>query len=113
MSHQVIHIHPDAPPKPALGALCNGCGVYCLAEPCPLGCVISRSRHGACDALRWDEAGRLYRCGAVSDPAGVLGPRWAWAAPWLQRLAKRWISAGTGCDASLQLSSPRDADDRP
>jgi len=54
--------------------------------------------------LRWDGDGRLYRCGAVSDPAGVLGPRWAWAAPWLKRLASRWIAAGTGCDASLQVT---------
>ncbi|MBQ0920722.1 hypothetical protein KBW71_20000 [Hydrogenophaga aromaticivorans] len=90
MAHQVIHIHPAAPLKPVLGAPCNGCGVCCLAEPCPLGQVISRKRHGACDALRW------------SDAEGVLGPRWRWAAPLLRRLARRWIAAGVGCDATLQ-----------
>lgn len=102
MSLQTIHIHPAAPAKPALGAPCNGCGVCCLAEPCPLGRVISRRRTGACDALRWDEAGGLYRCGAISDARGVLGPGWAWAAPLLRRLARRWIAAGVGCDAALE-----------
>ena len=99
---QVIHIHPAAPPQPVLGTPCNGCGVCCLAEPCPLGQVISRKRVGACDALRWDGAQRLYRCGAISDPEGVLGARWRWAAPLLRRLARRWIAAGAGCDAALK-----------
>ena len=102
---QVIHIHPEAPPKPALGTPCNGCGVCCLAEPCPLGQVISRKRSGACDALRWDAVQRLYRCGVLSDTESVLGPRWRWAAPLLRRLAARWISAGVGCDASLQVET--------
>lgn len=100
--HQVIHIHIEAPAKPEFGAPCNGCGVCCLAEPCPLGQVISRKRHGACDALRWDGDLRAYRCGAITDAAGVLGPRWRWAAPVLQKLASRWIAAGVGCDATLQ-----------
>jgi hypothetical protein len=103
---QVIHIHPEASSKPALGAPCNGCGVCCLAEPCPLGQVVSRKRSGACDALRWDGAQRLYRCGVLSDTEGVLGPRWRWAAPLLHRLAVRWIAAGVGCDASLQVEAP-------
>lgn len=105
MTHQVIHIHPSAPAKPAFGAPCNGCGVCCLAEPCPLGQVLSRRRRGACDALRWDETGSLYRCGALMDAPGLLGPRWCWAAPLLRRLARRWIAAGVGCDASLQVES--------
>lgn len=99
---QVIHIHPTAPPQPAEGAPCNGCGVCCLAEPCPLGRVISRKRTGACDALRWDDTQHLYRCGAISDAEGVLGPHWRWVAPLLRRLARRWIAAGIGCDASLR-----------
>jgi hypothetical protein len=99
---QVIRIHPAAPAQPAEGAPCNGCGVCCLAEPCPLGRVISRKRHGACDALRWDPAQSLYRCGALSDAEGVLSLRWRWAAPLLRRLARRWIAAGIGCDASLR-----------
>lgn len=101
VNEQVIHIHAEAPAKPALGAPCNGCGVCCLAEPCPLGQLISRKRVGACDALRWDAALLVYRCGALIDAHNVLGPRWRWTAPLFTRLARRWIAAGVGCDATL------------
>jgi hypothetical protein len=103
---QVIHIHPAAPAKPALGAPCNGCGLCCLAEPCPLGQVISRKRKGACDALRWSEADAFYRCGLLSDTDSILGTRWTWLAPVLRRLARRWIAAGAGCDAALEAVRP-------
>lgn len=73
-----------------MGAPCNGCGLCCLAEPCPLGMLLSRRRRGACVALRWSEAEQRYRCGAVAHP-------------WLGRLARRWIAAGAGCDADLQV----------
>jgi hypothetical protein len=100
---QVIHIHPRAPAMPALGAPCNGCGVCCLSAPCPLGMLLSGRRTGACAALHWDDGQARYLCGAISQPAVVLGPRWRWAAPALGRLARRWIAAGVGCDATLQV----------
>ncbi|GKT22078.1 hypothetical protein AVHM3334_07095 [Acidovorax sp. SUPP3334] len=50
---QVVHVHPSAPLQPAQGAPCNGCGLCCLAEPCPLGMLVSRRRTGPCTALRW------------------------------------------------------------
>ena len=106
---QIIHIQPLAPPKPPVGAPCNGCGVCCLAEPCPLGAVLSGRRSGACDALRWSDADHIYRCGAVGEPVAVLRAAlpaflcWlaqplAWG---LAKLAHRWIAAGTGCDCSI------------
>ena len=97
--HRIIHIQPDAPSKPAAGVACNGCGVCCLSEPCPVGMLVSRSRSGACKALQWSESQRLYRCGMVSDPQVVLGLRSAWLARLVSRLVRRWISAGSGCDA--------------
>jgi hypothetical protein len=65
--------------------------------------LISRRRHGACMALRWDEGETRYRCGVVSEPAEMLGRRWRWAAPWLSRVARRWIAAGHGCDSTLEV----------
>jgi hypothetical protein len=103
---QTIHIHPAAPPKPAWGEPCNGCGQCCLVEPCPLGMVVSLKRQGACDALRWNEGDRRYVCGLVAQPAEVLGPRWRWLSPLMSRLARRWISAGSGCDAWLESEPP-------
>jgi hypothetical protein len=95
MTHpRVIRIHRDAPPKPAPGAACNGCGVCCLVEPCPLGMLLSRRISGACASLRWSEASRRYECGVLT----AVGHRGG-----LRRVAaltiRRWIGAGRGCDS--------------
>lgn len=89
---RVILLHPEAPPKPAPGAACNGCGVCCAAEPCPVGLLASLRRRGACQLLRWD--GERYRCGALLA-AGPLAP-----------LLRRWIAAGAGCDSDLVAERP-------
>jgi hypothetical protein len=106
MPQQVIHIHPSAPPKPDYGEACNGCGVCCLTEPCPLGQLVSLRRRGACSALVWHEPGSLYRCGMVEDPRAQL--RWLprWLAPVMRRLALRWIASARGCDCTLGVSRP-------
>ena len=107
----VAWLQPSAPIKPALGAPCNGCGLCCLAEPCPIGIVVSRRRRGACRALRWDGLGNRYRCGMVSEPAAVLGLDPRWPLGWLAALARRWIAAGSGCDAQLEYTPVRRAPD--
>jgi hypothetical protein len=101
MPHRVILLQADAPPKPAAGADCNGCGVCCTAEPCPLGVVLSGRRHGACRALLWHDAERRYRCGAVAEPRRFV-PLLPGA--WTRRLALRWIAAARGCDCSLEAA---------
>jgi hypothetical protein len=93
MSVHVIAIHAEAPAKPAVGAPCNGCGVCCLVEPCPLGVLVSRRRKGACAALRWDAPQRRYHC-------GIAAGRSLWAT-----LARRWIAAGRGCDSDAEVAA--------
>ncbi|MES2879112.1 MAG: hypothetical protein V4713_11865 [Pseudomonadota bacterium] len=113
-TRQIIHIHCDAPLKPEPGAPCNGCGVCCLLEPCPLGVVLSGRRQGACVAVRWQSGVRQYRCGALMAPEDVLQnvlPRpltrlTPWLAPGLARLAKRWIAVGQGCDSTVESDPP-------
>ncbi len=109
MSVRVIAIEPQAPAKPALGQPCNGCGVCCLAEPCPVGILVSRRRRGRCAALQWESTTRRYRCGVVSQPRETLGMQRV--AEVVQRivaaLARRWISAGSGCD-SIAETAPVD-----
>lgn len=110
----IIHIHPDAPGKPLAGAPCNGCGVCCLVEPCPLGVLLSRKRKGACEALRWNPERTLYQCDAVVAAPDVLqrvlpvgwGAFTRLVAPVLPRLALRWIAAGHGCDSTLEPMVP-------
>ncbi|MCV2366758.1 hypothetical protein [Roseateles oligotrophus] len=105
---QVIQIHPAAPTKPAEGQPCNGCGVCCLSEPCPIGMLVSRRRQGSCCALLWSDPDRRYVCGMLIAPLQVLG--WRGAATGrlsklLTRISARWIAAGIGCDSSLQIQS--------
>lgn len=93
-----IEIHPAAPAKPAVGAACNGCGICCLVEPCPVGMVVSWRRHGRCDALEWSAPERRYLCGMVVAPARHLPALLRWTAPLWRRWSKRLIAAGIGCD---------------
>ena len=112
---QIIYIESTAPQKPVWGAQCNGCGLCCLSEPCPLGMVLSRKRQGSCIALRWNESAQVYRCGAITDPGNVLKSAMPWALGWVvpalawvvSKLAHRWIAAGIGCDSNLESVVPR------
>jgi hypothetical protein len=98
-----IRLQAAAPDKPAMGAACNGCGVCCAVAPCPLSRVLLNHRAGACPALTWLEADGRYACGLVRTPARHL----RWLPPALEglaaRLARRWISAGSGCDCDVEL----------
>ena len=110
MQQQVIHIHPRAPQKPAEGTPCNGCGVCCMLEPCPIGVLVSRRIKGECKALTWsDQAGR-YHCGVLARAyeqarPGVDGRKAPiWRRAWW-RWVHRMIAAGVGCDAALQTEA--------
>ena len=101
MKQRVILLHTQAPAKPPTGQVCNGCGVCCTAEPCPIGMLLSRRTRGACVALIWQPQMQRYGCGVVTQTWPGL-PRWLANA--LRALGKRWISAGTGCDCKLQTT---------
>jgi hypothetical protein len=100
---QTIHLHRDAPPKPALGEPCNGCGVCCNLVTCPVALIVFRCRRGPCPALRWGNEETRYHCGLVTAPYTYL--RWlprSWIAP-ARRLMLRWIASGQGCDADCMV----------
>jgi hypothetical protein len=104
-----LYMEREAPTKPAWGAPCNGCGVCCLMEPCPLGVMLSGRRTGACRALRWQPDARQYRCGAITSAQEVIRARLPACvhgvvpllAALLARVARRWVAAGTGCDCDV------------
>ncbi len=100
---RTIPIHAAAPAKPRWGEPCNGCGVCCLSEPCPVGILLSRRRQGACVAVSWDEATQRYRCGVVSAPERWCPLPWRWARRLAARISLRWIAAGKGCDCDIEL----------
>lgn len=101
---QTIIIHAQAPAKPALGQPCNGCGVCCAAEPCPVSLAMLWPHQTPCRALIWQESTQRYVCGMVSEPARFL----SWLPQRFNHLAsqwfKRWIAANTACDADVDLS---------
>ncbi|MDE2600039.1 MAG: hypothetical protein KGL40_10505 [Rhodocyclaceae bacterium] len=107
---QLIRLHPAAPAKPAEHEPCNGCGVCCAGEPCPLGVLVSRRRHGACKALVWQDERNVYRCGLIERPQRHLPLGLRWLAPLLRRAAYRYIAAGRGCDCSWTVE-PRAGED--
>ena len=98
MSRDVIYLHPEAPAKPVAGQACNGCGACCTWQPCPVGIVLSRRRHGACVMLRFEALQARYFCGVMQAPATLRWRPLSWAGALLRRLAGRWIAAGKGCD---------------
>ncbi len=105
MAHPVIYLHASAPAKPAVGAACNGCGVCCAWQPCPLGVLVTRQRTGRCAALRWDDGTHQYRCAMLQAPESVWPALPRLLRPALQRLARRWIAAGAGCDCDCDAEA--------
>jgi hypothetical protein len=116
MAQLTIWLHRDAPAKPPVGDACNGCGVCCSAEPCPLGMLLSLRVRGRCRMLHFEPAQSRYRCGLMEDPSDMRAPVFAFGAAGplmpalshagprrlLRRLVARWIGAGRGCDSSAQ-----------
>ena len=102
----LIEIHAAAPAKPVLGASCNGCGLCCAAEPCPVSRLLLGHLTGHCPALTWNSPESRYLCGMVVSPVSHL--RWlpaGWNA-YLGRRFQRWIAAGKGCDFDAVLIEP-------
>jgi hypothetical protein len=103
-----ILLHADAPPKPPEGAPCNGCGVCCAMEKCPVALIFLPLGTEPCPALEWDNDSRRYRCGMVVQPARHL----RWLPRRWERQAGKWfayrIAASKGCDCSV--AEIRDAD---
>lgn len=102
-TYQTIHLHRHAPRKPAPGAACTGCGVCCASEPCPLGILVSRRRHGRCAALVWTAADARYHCGLIAEPGRFTPLKSAWVHRLVRAVALRFIATGIGCDASDEV----------
>lgn len=103
MNERIIELRADAPAKPAVGQPCNGCGVCCALETCPLAMLRFLRRRGPCPALEWSETETRYACGLLNHPERYLAlPDGA------HRLARRFfartIAAGKGCDCNAEMA---------
>jgi hypothetical protein len=93
LSNRSIPIYQDAPIKPAYGATCNGCGICCLDELCPIAIVRYRRRKGPCPQLSWVPELQHYRCQWLVSASS----------PWLRWWVQRAIFAGKGCDSTAEV----------
>jgi len=98
---RIVTLPSDAPDKPALGSPCNGCGLCCAAELCPLGRVVLRKSRGPCPALTWRPAEKRHDCGLVVAPKKHLPRLPRLIEPLFVRFARRWIAVGIGCDSDV------------
>ncbi len=100
-----IHLQRAAPAKPAENQPCNGCGVCCALETCPIARLRFRQKAGPCPALTWSTTEKRYFCGLLTAPATHFPglPR-ALENP-ARRLLRRWIAAGQGCDCSAEVEA--------
>jgi hypothetical protein len=99
-----IALHAASPDKPKVGDPCNGCGVCCAMETCPVGRVVFMRKRGPCPALQWEPAQTRYICGLVEAPGDYL--RWlpdSWRRA-VGRLVARSIAAGRGCDCDAEVN---------
>lgn len=103
MKERIIELHAEAPAKPAIGAPCNGCGVCCVLETCPLAMLRFLKRRGPCPALEWSAEEARYACGLLNHPENYL-PLPAAARNPARRFFARSIAAGKGCDSNAILA---------
>lgn len=100
---QTIELHPLSPPKPDYGACCNGCGMCCAAEPCPVAMIFLLQFRGKCRALLWQEETGRYVCGMAVCPdryVRIIPQRWRER---FRRFFASRIAAGTGCDFAAEV----------
>lgn len=102
--HALVAAKHDLPPKPRWGQPCNGCGLCCILEQCP----ISLATFGPeliCPALtmRPGSSG----CGLVETPGAFFNDDMA---DELGAFIALILGVGTGCDASHTEEDERIAD---
>ena len=95
------------PTQPRQGHPCNGCGLCCLIEPCPISLEIFKGHSQVCPALEFDE-GR-YWCGLMRHPEqyGATLPELEAIAPEAStQYHKALIGAEVGCAHPPWTSTP-------
>jgi len=103
--YPTIRIHAHAPLKPQVGEPCNGCGICCLAAPCPVSALMLAHKSGACPALIWQDENHLYRCGMLIAPSRYL----RWLPSLFQRpfasLVRHYLALNIGCDSTIEVDT--------
>ena len=102
---QIITLHQQAPNKPDYGAKCNGCGVCCAAEPCPVAHLLLWQFNGSCRALQWHEDKQRYQCGMVIEPYQYLRFIPKRLSPLISKWCAARIAMDIGCDSQVEIDA--------
>lgn len=98
------------PEKAPYGHPCNGCGLCCQNEVCPLGQIVFPRAQAPCPAL--ERNGERYVCGLVRHPEAYQPAKTAlYGADALRKAAEIGVGADIGCDAKMRGEAthpPRD-----
>ena len=110
---KTVELHPLAPPKPDYGAGCNGCGVCCAAEPCPVAHVFLFQLSGKCRALLWQDEASRYVCGMVVCPDRYLRLIPENLRKYSGNFFASRIAAWAGCDFAAEMDDMPENIDSP
>lgn len=89
----------DGPAKPLYGQPCNGCGLCCLMEQCPISVEVF-GPSAVCPALESLPAGG-FTCGLIARPRHYLEAKTPELADLMGETFGVMLGAGTGCDGVL------------
>lgn len=84
-----------APTKPLYGQPCNGCGLCCVMQQCPVSAQLFGPKE-LCPAL--EAVGEAYTCGLIASPSRYFDAP-EWGAALVGEAIGMILGAGTGCDA--------------
>jgi hypothetical protein len=82
--------------KPKKGEACNGCGVCCIAEQCPVSIVVFGEK-SLCPALKREDSG--YFCDLTRNSGQYLNLDQDWKQEWMNKHFAELIGVGVGCDS--------------
>lgn len=86
--------------KPPYGSPCNGCGVCCQNEICPLGQIAFPHAQAPCPAL--EKQADRYVCGLVASPQTYAPIRASvYGVEALREAAAIGVGADIGCDTRM------------
>lgn len=83
------------PKKPPEGQACNGCGLCCALQPCPIAVELLQAVERPCPALEFGD-GRFW-CGLARTPSRYLDTPRAGDRP-IGAMVRLELGIGEGCD---------------
>lgn len=95
---EAMHGIAKGPPrKPSEGAPCNGCGLCCALQLCPIAIEFIEAAEAPCPAMEY--AGGRFWCGLARYPSRYFGTP-ASSDRLIRPMVQAELSIGEGCDAS-------------